>query len=444
VAEFGRLPELLYTAHRDVAAMFVEIRDWSHQEASDIVVVQREADGRTRLRPIGGGLHGTPLVGTRQVWCELPDRVRVDIRQGDRVVRTAVREGEAWWRWDREEGESAGDVAQGAALPVMLELVVLEPARLLSTMWLVVTGRGGRAGREVIKAAGTPRRETTGGGPHFEFDFDAEHGTPLYIATFEADQRTNVIEVLSVDYAPAFGLDIFRFKHHESNASQRPDDEPRRRPRRVPPSARHSTPRAAATGLALTDLATIWLTGLPGAGKTTIARATERLLHQIGVPCCVLDGDELRQGLSCDLGLSRQDRGEQARRAAHIATILADSGVVPIVALVSPYNEDRQHARDIHDAAGVGFLEVWVDTPLEVCAARDTKGLYAAARATSTVPAPLNQDGAGLTGLTAPYEAPIRPQLRVSGDQQRPRATATVIVDKLLSNSARIRVLALE
>ena len=437
MADLDRLLALLYTAHRDLETMFFEISDWIRQEASDVLVVQREADGRTRLRPTGGGLHGEPLIRTRRVWCELPDRLRVDIVQGNRFLRTAVRDKDAWWLWDREEGESAGDAARGAPPPVMLELVVLEPARLLPTTWLELTGRGARAGREVISAAGKPRRQTTGGERRFEFDFDAKNGTPLYIATFDGDERTNVTEVLTIDYDPWLERGIFRFEQNESNRVAS-GDEPRGRPpqrRRGPPAAERNTPRAASTGPVLADHGTIWLTGIPGAGKTTIARATERLLHQLGAPCCVLDGDELRQGLSSDLGLSREDRGEQARRVAHMATVLAGSGVVPIVALVSPYTKDRQRARDIHDAAGVSFLEVWVDTPLEVCAARETKGLYAAARAFSTVPAPLTTDGSGLTGLTAPYEAPTSPELRVSGDA-RPRATAIAIVEMLLSNAA--------
>jgi adenylyl-sulfate kinase len=444
VAEFGHLPELLYTAHHDLEWIFLEIRDWGRQEASDVLILQRDADGRARLRPTGSGLYPKPHVRTRRLWCELPDRVRVDILQGDLVLRTAVRDRKAWWRWDREEGESAGDVTRGAALPAMLDLVVLEPARLLPTMWLEVTGTGGRSAREVITARGTPRQRTAAVEPYFELEFDTEHGTPLYMATFEEQERTSVTEVLTADYSPSFDRGIFRFEQNVSNGGQRSGDESRGRPRRVPPAAQRGTPAAAPSSPILAAHGTIWLTGLSGAGKTTIARATERLLHQLGIPCCVLDGDELRQGLSSDLGLYREDRAEQARRAAPMATIVAESGVVPIVALVSPYTEDRQRAREIHDAAGVGFVEVWVDTPLDVCAARDTKGLYAAARALSTMPAPSTADGSGLTGLTAPYETPTRPELRVSGDQKHPRAAAIAIVQTMLSTSAQPLVVARE
>jgi adenylyl-sulfate kinase len=189
---------------------------------------------------------------------------------------------------------------------------------------------------------------------------------------------------------------------------------------------------------------TVWLTGVPGAGKTTIAKATERLLRQLGVACCVLDGDELRQGLSRDLGLSREDRGEQARRAAYVAAMLADSGAIPIVALVSPYAEDRQRAREIHDAAGIRFVEVWVDTPVEVCAARDKKGLYArVSTGGSGASATAVADGSGLTGITAPYEVPENPDLRVPGHGQHPRTAAEAITASIFSTPARSRVLVL-
>jgi bifunctional enzyme CysN/CysC len=172
---------------------------------------------------------------------------------------------------------------------------------------------------------------------------------------------------------------------------------------------------------------TVWLTGLSGAGKTTLAYALERELERLRYPTCVLDGDELRRGLSSDLGLSPADRAEQARRVACVAGLISRSGVVAVVALVSPYADDRRRAREIHDELGVPFLEVWVDTPLAVCEERDAKGLYARAR---------SGELHGLTGVDAPYEAPAAPDLRLPGYGQAPDALARRIVRLLTAGRA--------
>lgn len=165
--------------------------------------------------------------------------------------------------------------------------------------------------------------------------------------------------------------------------------------------------------------ATLWLTGLPGAGKTTLALAVEQELIAIGLPTCVLDGDELRRGLTRDLGLGREDRAEQARRAAYVASLLSRSSVVAIVALISPYEADRLRAREIHAELGLPFFEVWVDTPVEVCEQRDPKGLYARARAGELE---------GLTGIDAPYEPPRSPEAHVRGYGEDPAQTAGRLV----------------
>lgn len=167
---------------------------------------------------------------------------------------------------------------------------------------------------------------------------------------------------------------------------------------------------------------TIWLTGVSGAGKTTIALELERELSGRGRHVTVLDGDVLRRGLSSDLGLSQEDRSEQARRAAHVAALFSQAGVVAIVALISPYAEDRQRAREIHDERGLPFLEVFVDTPIDICAERDPKGLYARSRAGQL---------RGLTGRDAPYEAPSAPDLRVSGYGVTPAQTAAEILARV-------------
>jgi adenylyl-sulfate kinase len=163
--------------------------------------------------------------------------------------------------------------------------------------------------------------------------------------------------------------------------------------------------RAAALGYKGT---TVWMTGLPASGKSTLAVAVESRLVGGGRPALRLDGDNLRHGLNGDLGFSAEDRAENVRRTAHAAALLAEAGVVALVALVSPYAADRAAARAIHAAAGVPFVEVWVSTPLEECERRDPKGLYARARA-GELP--------GLTGIDAPYEAPGTADLEVTGDE---------------------------
>ena len=151
--------------------------------------------------------------------------------------------------------------------------------------------------------------------------------------------------------------------------------------------------------------ATIWFTGLSGSGKSTVAAACERLIVERGRPAYVLDGDNLRLGLNGDLGFSADDRLENVRRVGHIARLFADAGVVALVPLISPYRSGRDAARRLHDQAGLPFIEVFIDTPIEVCEERDVKGLYARARAGLIT---------GFTGVDDPYEPPIAPELVLS------------------------------
>ena len=148
--------------------------------------------------------------------------------------------------------------------------------------------------------------------------------------------------------------------------------------------------------------ATLWFTGLPGAGKSTIASAVEERLIEAGRPAFLLDGDNLRHGLNGDLGFDDQARTENVRRTAHVARLLAESGTVALVSLVSPYAADREAAAALHAADELDFIEIFVDAPLELCEERDPKGLYARARAGEL---------AGMTGVGAPYEAPSAPDL---------------------------------
>jgi bifunctional enzyme CysN/CysC len=150
---------------------------------------------------------------------------------------------------------------------------------------------------------------------------------------------------------------------------------------------------------------TIWMTGLPASGKSTIAGAVEERLVELGRSAYRLDGDNLRHGLNGNLGFSAEDRAENVRRTAHAARLLADAGTIVLVSLVSPYEADRAAARAIHDEQGLDFAEVFVDTPLDECERRDPKGLYARAR---------SGELAELTGVSAPYEAPPAPDLVIA------------------------------
>jgi len=148
--------------------------------------------------------------------------------------------------------------------------------------------------------------------------------------------------------------------------------------------------------------AVVWLTGLSGAGKSTIANIVEQRLTLAGRHCYILDGDNVRHGVNKDLGFTAADRVENIRRVAEIARLLADAGLIVIVSLISPFIRERAMAREI--AGDIDFLEVFVDTPLAVCEARDPKHLYAKARAGAIV---------NFTGIDAPYEAPPSPDLRL-------------------------------
>ena len=164
---------------------------------------------------------------------------------------------------------------------------------------------------------------------------------------------------------------------------------------------------------------TVWLTGLSGSGKSTIAVALERRLVLAGRPAFRLDGDNLRHGLNADLGFSSADRDENVRRAGEVAAILAVAGVVAMVPLICPYRGARDRARAVHEARGVPFFEVFVDTPIEVCEERDPKGLYTKARA-GELP--------GFTGIDDPYEAPVSPDLVLTPDLGDPSVQAGIVL----------------
>jgi len=153
--------------------------------------------------------------------------------------------------------------------------------------------------------------------------------------------------------------------------------------------------------------ATVWITGLPSSGKSTLAAAVERELVERGLRAYVLDGDNLRHGICGDLGFCRDDRVENVRRVGELARLFADSGTIAVVSLVSPYADTREEVRRLHEDDDLPFLEVFVNTPVGVCASRDPKGLYARAMAGQLE---------GFTGIDDPYEPPRCPDLEITPD----------------------------
>ena len=149
----------------------------------------------------------------------------------------------------------------------------------------------------------------------------------------------------------------------------------------------------------------IWLTGLSGSGKSTIANSVEKRIHALGMHSYVLDGDNLRMGLNSDLGFTPQDRAENVRRISEVAKVLVDAGLIVLVAVISPFEADRQRARSLFDEGE--FLEVFVDTPVDICVERDPKGLYKKANK-GEIP--------NFTGIGQGYEAPKNPDLHLKGD----------------------------
>jgi bifunctional enzyme CysN/CysC len=168
--------------------------------------------------------------------------------------------------------------------------------------------------------------------------------------------------------------------------------------------------------------AVVWLTGLSGSGKSTIAHALERELFNSGLHTYTLDGDNVRHGLNSNLGFSPEDRVENIRRIAEVAKLMSDAGLIVITAFISPYRHDRRRAREIALEGGADFVEVFVDAPLAVCEQRDPKNLYKKARAGEIKE---------FTGVSAPYEPPLDPEIVVHTDRETLEASVTTIIDRL-------------
>jgi adenylyl-sulfate kinase len=174
--------------------------------------------------------------------------------------------------------------------------------------------------------------------------------------------------------------------------------------------------------------ATIWFTGLPASGKSTFAAALEQLLIDEGLNAYLLDGDNLRHGLCGDLGFTRDDREENVRRVGELARLFADAGVIAVASLVSPYAAGRDEVRATHERDGLTFLEVFVNTPLPVCQARDPKGLYKRALA-GELP--------GFTGIDDPYEPPRSADIEITHELD-PDSAAEAVLRALAQQSPSI------
>ena len=165
----------------------------------------------------------------------------------------------------------------------------------------------------------------------------------------------------------------------------------------------------------------LWFTGLSGSGKSTVANAVEQKLNAQGIHTYTLDGDNVRGGLNSNLTFSPEDRKENIRRIAEVANLMVDAGLVVLAAFVSPYKEDRQMIREIVGASQ--FHEIHISTPIEVCEARDVKGLYAKARAGEIL---------DFTGVNAPYEAPDHPALAIDTSEVDIEQAASLVMGSII------------
>jgi len=168
---------------------------------------------------------------------------------------------------------------------------------------------------------------------------------------------------------------------------------------------------------------TLWFTGLSASGKSSVANLVDQMLLERGAQSCVLDGDNIRFGLNSDLGFSPEDRTENIRRISEVAKLFTQNGVIVLTAFISPYRADRDKARTIQEPRD--FVEIFVDCPLDECERRDPRGLYAKARA-GKIPE--------FTGISAPYEAPLRPELVLSTAGETPEESAGRVIAYLEQN----------
>ncbi|KAL1936611.1 hypothetical protein VTP01DRAFT_745 [Rhizomucor pusillus] len=171
---------------------------------------------------------------------------------------------------------------------------------------------------------------------------------------------------------------------------------------------------------------TIWFTGLSASGKSTLATALEQTLLHSGISAYRLDGDNIRFGLNKNLGFGPEDRTENIRRISEVAKLFSDAAVIAITSFISPYREDRNSARALHEAAGIPFIEVFADAPLEVVEQRDPKGLYKKAKAGEIKE---------FTGISAPYEAPEKPDIHIKTHEVSVEDGVRIVLDYLVQHN---------
>jgi adenylylsulfate kinase len=171
---------------------------------------------------------------------------------------------------------------------------------------------------------------------------------------------------------------------------------------------------------------TLWFTGLSGSGKSTFAYTLEHALVQRGNLAYVLDGDNIRHGLNKNLGFTALEREENIRRIGEVAKLFADTGIITLTSFISPYRKDRDKVRTLHEEGKLPFIEIFVNTPIEVCEQRDPKGLYKKARAAVEA-----GKGMGFTGVDDPYEPPLKPEMTIDAASISPQQGAVMLLEYL-------------
>jgi adenylylsulfate kinase-like enzyme len=413
--------QVIHDAHEQVHSLEAEVRNWVRPQPSNELLVDPSPGGGA-LRWAGAGPWPQPEKSVSRIWRTDPDHIRVEREVDGMLVHVGVRAGTTWWRWRSDTGTTVGRVEPGPGapgLPPMLDPPMLTPARLISNLRFESVAIADRGDRKVLTARALSRAPEASSDSWYDLVFDAEHGTLLRIASFSNGACYRLSEVLRISYDPEISPQRFAFTPPDPLPetrlqSGRAEDAP----------TVTSQPSQARREISGGACATLWLTGPPMSGKTTLARVAEQELRRIARPSCVLDEGELRDGLNSDLGVSRRDLQEGIRRAAQTAALLVQANVVAIVAFDSGFVDDRIEARRLHERVGLSFFEVLIDTPEQICKERATE-----AQSPTDYDRCLNES----SGVTSRYEYPEAPDLTVPGFGESPLMMARQIVALLES-----------